>query len=99
MATLTPTDFAGQDGVPAQDTTRVMAEQNLGRGHRMHGSGMQFPPGVALLEGDDLVVHTLRLGRHCFVLVRRRTRRVLEAEAGSFERWGLRVGDALVVDP
>ena len=52
---------------------------------------------VAHLDDDLTVLRTtrmdgLRVGRPV-----RRARAVLEAEAGSFERWGLAVGDVLEV--
>ena len=59
--------------------------------------GMRFPIDVAHLDDDLTVLRTtrmdgLRVGRPV-----RRARAVLEAEAGSFERWGLAVGDVLEV--
>ena len=62
-----------------------------------HTLGMRFPIDVAHLDDDLTVLRTtrmdgLRVGRPV-----RRARAVLEAEAGSFERWGLAVGDVLEV--
>jgi hypothetical protein len=58
---------------------------------------MRLPIDVAHLDYDLTVLRTtlmdvLRVGRPV-----RRARAVLEAEAGSFERWGLAVGDVLEV--
>jgi hypothetical protein len=52
---------------------------------------------VAFLDRDLVVLHTLRLRRYWLALPRLRTRSVLEAEAGAFERWGLKVGDRLEI--
>ena len=62
-----------------------------------HTLGMRFPIDVAHLDDDLTVLRTtrmdgLRVGRPV-----RRARAVLKAEAGSFERWGLAVGDVLEV--
>ena len=63
----------------------------------VHTLGMRFPIDVAHLDDDLTVLRTtrmagLRVGRPVC-----RARAVLEAEAGSFERWGLAVGDVLEV--
>ena len=63
----------------------------------VHTLGMRFPIDVAHLDDDLTVLRTtrmdgLRVGRPV-----RRARAVLEAEVGSFERWGLAVGDVLEV--
>jgi len=63
----------------------------------VHTLGMRFPIDVAHLDDDLTVLRTtrmdgLRVGRPV-----RRARAVLEAETGSFERWGLAVGDVLEV--
>ena len=62
-----------------------------------HTLGLRVPIDVAHLDDDLTVLRTtrmdgLRVGRPV-----RRARAVLEAEAGSFERWGLAVGDVLEV--
>ena len=62
-----------------------------------HTLGMRFPIDVAHLDDDLTVLRTtrmdgLRVGRPV-----RRAQAVLKAEAGSFERWGLAVGDVLEV--
>lgn len=65
----------------------------------VHSIGMRFPLDVADLDGDHVVLRIRPLPPNRLTLPMRGSRHVLEAEAGSFERWGLRVGDALVVDP
>ena len=63
----------------------------------VHTLGVRFPIDVAHLDDNLTVLRTtrmegLRVGRPV-----RRACSVLEAEAGSFERWGLVVGDVLEV--
>jgi uncharacterized membrane protein (UPF0127 family) len=68
----------------------------------VHTFGMAFPIDVALCAPsgpDQLVVvatRTLRPGR--VTMPRLRASVVIEAEAGSFARWGLEAGDTLVVE-
>ena len=67
----------------------------LERTRSVHSLGMRFPIDVAHLDGDGVVLRLAtmppwRLGRPV-----RRARSVVEAEAGSFERWGVAVGDVL----
>lgn len=64
---------------------------------QVHTVRMRFPIDVAFCDRDLVVLRTatMRPGRFSrFVL---RARSVLEAEAGAFERWGLRVGSRLAV--
>ena len=63
----------------------------------VHTLGMRFDLDVAYLDGDGRVLdlHTMR--RQRIGLPRWRARSVLEAEAGAFERWSLRVGDVVEV--
>lgn len=64
----------------------------------VHTFGMRFDLDVAYLDAGGVVLEVVspmrrnRLGRP-----RLRARSVLEAEAGAFERWGLRVGDRVAV--
>ena len=64
----------------------------------VHTLGMRFPIDVAFCDGDLRVVAIVcamrpwRIGRP-----RPRARVVIEAEAGAFERWTLKVGDELEV--
>jgi uncharacterized membrane protein (UPF0127 family) len=70
----------------------------LTRCRSVHTLGMRFAIDVAFLDRTGAVVSVVapmppwRLGR-----LRWRGRQVLEAEAGSFERWNVRVGDVLEV--
>lgn len=63
----------------------------------VHTVGMRFAIDVAFCDRDLVVIDTVCLARHRMTRPRRRARSVLEAEAGAFERWGLRVGDRLEV--
>lgn len=65
----------------------------------VHTFRMRFAIDVAYLDRrlTVLAVTTLRPGR--LGLPRPRARHVLEAEAGAMERWGLRRGARVAVDP
>ena len=63
----------------------------------VHTLGMRFPIDVAYLDRDFVVLKTATMGRHRIGLPVLRARAVLEAEAGSFARWGLMPGDRLEV--
>ena len=63
----------------------------------VHTVGMNFEIDVAYLDADRQVVDivTMRPGR--IGRPRLGARSVIEARAGAFERWGIRVGDLLDV--
>ena len=61
----------------------------------VHSMGMRFAIDVAFLDRQLCVVDCMCLAPWRMTLPRWRARMVLEAEAGAFERWGLRVGDKL----
>ena len=61
----------------------------------VHSIGMRFPIDVAWLDADLAVLSTARLARNRMTRPRLRAHSVLEAESGSFARWGLQVGDQL----
>ena len=61
----------------------------------VHSIGMRFPIDVAWLDRDLTVLRTTRLGRNRMTLPVVRAHSVLEAEAGTFARWSLQVGDQL----
>jgi uncharacterized protein len=67
----------------------------LPRTRAVHTVGMRFPIDVAFCDKDMVVVGTTQLSPWRICLPRRGGRSVVEAEAGAFERWGLRVGDQL----
>ncbi|MFL6206538.1 MAG: DUF192 domain-containing protein [Acidimicrobiales bacterium] len=61
----------------------------------VHSVGMRFPIDVAWLDGELTVLRTARLGRNRMTRPVLRSHAVLEAEAGTFARWSLQVGDQL----
>ncbi len=63
----------------------------------VHTWRMRFAIDVALVDRDGLVLHTRTMAPGRFGTVRRATRSVIEAEAGAFERWGLRPGARVAV--
>jgi len=63
----------------------------------VHTLGMRFPIDVAHLDEDGLVLRTCTMGRHRIGRPVVRARRVLEAEAGCFARWGLAPGQVVEV--
>lgn len=63
----------------------------------VHTFGMRFPLDVAWCDADLTVLRTARLGRYRLSRPVLRAQVVLEAEAGSFDRWGLGPGDHLEV--
>ncbi len=63
----------------------------------VHTLGMRFPIDVAYLDRNLVVLKTATMGRHRVGMPVLRARAVLEAEAGSFARWGIKPGDRLQV--
>jgi uncharacterized membrane protein (UPF0127 family) len=61
----------------------------------VHTLGMRFPLDVAFVDADGAVIKTLRMNRHRLGAPVIGARRVIEAEAGAFARWGLNVGDVI----
>ncbi len=61
----------------------------------VHTFGMRFAIDVAVCDDQMVVIGVVQLRPWRMSLPRRRGRAVIEAEAGAFERWGLRVGDKL----
>ena len=64
----------------------------------VHTLGMRFPIDVAFCDRDLVVVDTVCLPPYRLARPRLRSRAVLEAEAGAFERWRLRAGDRLEIE-
>ena len=77
---------AGCDGALHLDGTRTV-----------HTLGVGFPVDVAFLSSDLTVLRVARLKPWRVALGGPAARSVVEAEAGSLERWGVRVGDQLEV--
>ena len=67
----------------------------LPRTRSVHTMGMRFAVDVAVCNKDMVVVGVTTLRPWRMSLPRRGGRSVVEAQAGAFERWGLRVGDQL----
>lgn len=63
----------------------------------VHTIGVRFPIDVAYLDRNGVVVKTVRMARHRVGAPVPRARTVVEAAAGSFGRWGVRVGDRLEI--
>lgn len=63
----------------------------------VHTIGMRCSLDVAYLDAESRVMKMQRLAPMRLPLPVRSARTVLEAKAGSFERWGLRIGDVVEV--
>jgi uncharacterized membrane protein (UPF0127 family) len=67
----------------------------LPRTRAVHTIGMRFSIDVAWCDKDGVVIASTTIRPWRMSLPRRRARSVIEAEAGAFERWGMRVGDTI----
>jgi len=65
----------------------------------IHTIGMRFPIDVAYVGDDGIVVKTMQMHRHRLGVPVWQASWVIEAEAGAFGRWGLRVGDEVELRP
>ena len=63
----------------------------------IHTIGMRFDLDVALLDEDFVVIKTLRVRRHRVTAPMWRARAVLEAEAGAFSQWEIKIDDELEI--
>jgi hypothetical protein len=63
----------------------------------VHTARMRFPIDVAFCDSDGTVLRTVELMPWRVSPIVWRAAFVLEAEAGAFERWGLRPGDRVEV--
>ena len=63
----------------------------------VHTIGMKFAIDVAYLDPDGAVIKVEHLKAHRVGARVKSSTTVVEAEAGAFERWGLRVGDVIEV--
>ncbi len=63
----------------------------------VHTIGMRFPLDIAYVNAANVVIKTESLQRHRVGMPVPRCRMVIEAKAGAFERWGLRVGDPIEI--
>ena len=69
----------------------------LPRTRAVHTLGMKFAIDVAYLDADGTLLEVCAMRPWRLGLPRWRARTVVEAQRGSFERWGLRAGDRLEV--
>lgn len=94
--------------VEVADTSRARLRGLLGRdgiegallirpAMSVHTLGMRFSLDVAFLDRDLRVLAVKHMRPWRVSTARLRSRAVLEAEAGEFERWKLAVGDVLEV--
>lgn len=63
----------------------------------VHTVGMRFPIDVAFCSADLTVLRIVTLKPWRVTRPELRARVVIEAEAGAFDRWGVRCGDQLEV--
>lgn len=63
----------------------------------VHSFSMAFELDVAFLDADNQVIRTLRLHRNRVTFPVWRARAVLEAPAGAFGHWELKVGDVVEI--
>lgn len=63
----------------------------------IHTIGMGFAIDVAYLDAAGTVTKTLQMRRHRIGIPVWHATTVIEAEAGAFARWGLRVGDVVEI--
>lgn len=63
----------------------------------VHTLGMRFAIDVAFVDRDGQVIKTMQINRHRVGVPVWRATSVIEAEAGAFARWGLRVGDRVEI--
>ena len=64
---------------------------------QVHTIGMRFPIDVAFCDRELAVVAVRCMRRYRMSRPRLRASCVIEASAGAFDRWGLRVGDRLEI--
>jgi uncharacterized protein len=71
----------------------------LPRTRSVHSFGLRFAVDVAFLDKEMSVVAMVRLRTWRITVPRLHANQALEAKAGSFDRWGLRLGDKLEFRP
>ena len=77
----------GRDGIDG-----VMVFEKV---RSVHTFGMRFPIAVAFCDGDGMVLRLVTMRKGRITRFVRRATRTLEAEAGAFAAWGVKVGDRL----
>jgi uncharacterized protein len=63
----------------------------------VHTLGMRFRIDVAFLDKNDVVIDMVQMAAGRICRPRWKARTIVEATAGSFERWGLELGDVVEV--
>jgi len=61
----------------------------------VHTLGMRFAIDVAFVDSDGVIVDTVTMPRWRVGLARRRSKAVIEAQAGAFALWRLRAGSVV----
>jgi len=65
----------------------------LSKCRSVHTIGMQFAIDVAYLDAEGMVLKVTHMNRNRIGTPVWKATTVVEAQAGAFERWGLKVGD------
>jgi hypothetical protein len=95
LAAAEVADTFGKQAKGLLGLTSYQGAMLLPRARSVHTLGMRFPIDVAFCDKDMVVLDMVRLRPWRFCRPRRRGRSVIEAQAGAFERWGLRIGDTV----
>jgi uncharacterized protein len=69
----------------------------ISRARQVHTVGLRFSIDVAFCDREGVVLRTVTMPPYRVSLPVLKARSVIEAEAGAFGRWNLRVGDQLEV--
>ena len=92
-AELAPDARARRRGLLGRDTFEGVLVLRPCR--HVHTVGMRFPIDVAFCAADGVVLRTCTLRPHRLSPVVLRAAFAIEAAAGAFDRWKLRVGDRI----
>jgi uncharacterized membrane protein (UPF0127 family) len=92
-AEVVPSRFPLGQGLQGKDSYEGALV--LERTRAVHTFGMRFAVDVAFCDQDLVVVRVTRMRPWRVGLPCPRARLVIEGKAGSFERWGLSVGDTV----
>jgi uncharacterized membrane protein (UPF0127 family) len=63
----------------------------------VHTMGMKFPIDVAYVDSNNVVIKTASMHPHRLAMPVTKATMVIEARAGAFERWGLKVGSPVEI--
>jgi uncharacterized membrane protein (UPF0127 family) len=97
LATLEVADRAGARARGLLGRDGIEGALLLTPARSVHTVRMRFAIDVAFLDRDHTVVRTVTMAPNRIGLPVWRARSVIEAEAGSFERWGLHRGDRVEI--